>query len=345
MTGNTKMAIDLNKAFTSGADMSSREKEILEDIVSKTDFLPEKVIWRSTYWGTNQVGAVHYLGIYKNDAAVLKIQGVKPDVSEIFMIEQFALQNRSKIVRPPILFHTIPWNEENGYEALIMEHVSGAQVLESKKLESRENIKKFLNVYLEYRNNCLPLKPWLPKPDSVKPEDAFGQLWSTSQKAYPEHPFRKTEDHALGLKAYQTLFQVYKDVPMEFVHGHISMYDLVRKGSQVVLFSNLFWKWKFPFYDLVFGFHWFLFELEHVEGINPIDIDQQRDLWNKIFFDLPGVRNSEESKKLLKAALLERAVSGLIIDSFLMDKNKPIVKYLNSPLREQVIQLTKEIAP
>ncbi|KPJ70883.1 hypothetical protein AMJ51_00675 [Microgenomates bacterium DG_75] len=75
-------AVRLDRAFQAGADMSAREKEILADIVSKTNFKPKKVIWRSSYWGTKQIGAVHYQGTFKNKPAVLKIQGVKPEISE-----------------------------------------------------------------------------------------------------------------------------------------------------------------------------------------------------------------------------------------------------------------------
>lgn len=326
-------AVDLQKAFTSGSDMSSREAEILEDIITKTGFSPKEVIGRSSYWGTSQIGAVLYLGKFENQPAVLKIQGVKPEISEIFMVEQFATQNKSHIIRPPKIFYTIPWEDKQQYEALIMEHVSGEKILASKQLQTQKNIKKFLSCYSEYRENCLPTKPWLPKPKIPNCEETVEKLINTSQRAYPSHPLRKSEDFALARNAASLLVKIYHGVPLEFVHGHFSVEDLIYQGDEIILFSNLFWKWKYPFYDAVFGYHWFMYELGNVEGITPDQVEQQRELWLSQLPDHP----------LIQAALLERAVAGLIIDNFLADKNKPIVEYLVESTRGQIRKLMLEL--
>lgn len=344
MRGNLKsQAVDLQKAFTSGSDMSSREAEVLEDIITKTGFSPKEVIWRSSYWGTGQIGAVHYLGEFESRPAVLKIQGVKPEISEIVMIEQFATQNRSKTIRPPKILSTLSWSDSAGYEALIMEHVTGKKVLESKQLQTIENIATFLKYYLEYRQNCLPKKPWLPKPEQPNWGETVDKLIAISQKAYPDHPFRQVEDFELVRKAGQLLAGIYLRVPLEFVCGHFSVEDLIYQENQVVLFSNLFWKWKYPFYDAVFGYHWFMYELGNVEEITSDQVEQQRELWLSQLLDLPWVRESLQNLRLAKAALLERATAGLIIDSFLVDKNRPIAKYLVDSTRGQVKKLVSEL--
>ena len=345
MKNNLKsQTVDLQKAFTNGSDMSTREKEILENVIVKTGFSPKEVIWRSSYWGTSQIGAVHYLGEFESQSAVLKIQGVKPEISEIVMIRQFAAQNRSKIIRPPKILSTLSWSDFAGYEALIMEHVTGKKVLESKKLQTKNNVQVFLKYYLEYRQNCLPKKPWLPKPEQSNWDETVDKLIATSQKAYPDHPFRQTGDFELARKAGQLLASIYSPVPLEFVCGHFSVEDLIYQGNQVVLFSNLFWKWKYPFYDAVFGYHWFMYELGNVDGITPDQVEQQRELWISVLLDLPWVKESPQNLRLAKAALLERAVAGLIIDSFLVDKNKPIAKYLTSSTRNQVKKLISELS-
>ncbi len=346
MTGNLKtQAIDLQKAYEEGADMSVREKEILDDIVTKTGFTPKEVIWRSSYWGTNKIGAVHYLGEFESQSAVLKIQGVKPEISEIFMIRQFATQNRSKIIRPPKILSTLTWSDSAGYEALIMEYVTGKKVLESKKLQIKDNIQVFLRHYLEYRQNCLPKKPWLPKPRQSNWGETVDKLITTSQKAYPDHPFRQVGDFELVRKVGQLLVGIYSRVSLEFVCGHFSVEDLIYQGNQVVLFSNLFWKWKYPFYDAVFGYHWFMYELGNIDEITPDQVEQQRELWLSQLLDLPWVRESPHNLRLAKAALLERAIAGLIIDSFLVDKNKPIAKYLTDSTRNQIKKLVSELMP
>jgi hypothetical protein len=115
--------------------------------------------------------------------------------------------------------------------------------------------------------------------------------------------------------------------------------DFVYQNGEVVLFSNLFWKWKYPFYDAVFGYHWFMYELAHVKGIRPAQVEEQREFWLSELFNLPL-----KNLKLVKAALLERAVAGLIIDSFLIDPKKPIAEYLTQSTRDQVEKLLEELS-
>lgn len=337
-------AVNISDAFNTGADMSKREEEIVEDILKTSSFKPEEVIWRSSYWGTSQIGAVHYRGEYNGKPAVLKIQGVKPDVSEIDMIRRFAEQNRSKIIRPPILFYTIPWADNKGFEALIMEYVSGPKVLESKRLQTKENIHEFYNVYKEYKTNCLPLTPWLPRPQPLNYQEVLEKLITTSEKAYPNDPRKKLGDLDLAKQAYTVLAKVYSGKQLEFMHGHFSVEDLLRSGEHIVIFSNLFWKYRVPFFDAIFGYHWFMFELSHVDGITPAQIEEQRGLWLEEIFSLPFITGSSDNTLLIKAVLLERAVAGFILDSLLTDSKKTIATYLTESCRDQAKKLIADIA-
>jgi hypothetical protein len=260
-------AINLSGSFQTGADMSVREEEILQDIISSTSFIPEKVIWRSSYWNTSQIGAVHYKGMFKNKPAVLKIQGVKPELSEIYMIEQLVKQNRSKVVRPPHIYYAIPWTDEQGYEALIMEFAQGPKVLEGKKLQIAENIHTFFNYYQEYRHNTIPAKPWLSSPTKISMTKLLESWIKNSRRAYPQDERRQSGDEDLAHEAMELLDKVYEGISLEFMCGHFSVEDLVYQDDEVILFSNLFWKWKYPFYDTVFGYHWFMYSLADIERI------------------------------------------------------------------------------
>jgi len=343
MKNTSSQAINTTNAFNAGADMSERENEIIEDILRTTNFKSEEIIWRSSYWGTSQIGAVHYRGKFNGKPAVLKIQGVKPDVSETDMIRHFAEQNRSKIVRSPILFQTIPWVDKKGFEALIMEYVPGPKLLESKRLQTKENIHEFYEVYKEYRINCLPLTPWLPRPKPLNYREVLEKLITTSDKAYPNDSRKKSGDIDLAKQAYEVLVKVYSERQLEFMHGHFSVEDLLRSGEQVVIFSNLFWKYRAPFFDAIFGYHWFMFELGHIDNITPDQIEKQRSLWLKEIFSLPFIVNSPENTLLIKAALLERATAGFILDSLLIDPKKTIATYLTESCRDQAKKLITDI--
>lgn len=341
MNKTNKKILDLKRDFMGGADMSGREERILREIAEKTGFVPEKVIWRSSYWGTGQTGAVHYLGQYEGEKTVLKIQGVKPEISEIEAIENFSKQNRSKIIRPPKIKFALPWSDEMDYEALILEYAGGSRILSSKELQTNENIRRFLFYYQEYRKNCLPKKPWLPK--SEKPDFAkeLEKLKQISLKAYPDHPWRKLIDNDLLFQAVAFLNRFYSEINLTFLHGHFSVEDLIFKNDEVILFSNLFWQWEYPFYDAVFGYHWFMFTLAEVPGIKSEEINKQRSLW---LGSLDKLSTGEQDRRLLKAALLERAIAGVVLDSLLMDSSKPISLYIFQSTLDEVNRLLRELA-
>jgi hypothetical protein len=87
-----------------------------------------------------------------------------------------------------------------------------------------------------------------------------------------------------------------------------------------------------------------MYELDKVKGIKLNQVEKQREIWLSQLFNLPRVKKSSKNLKLFKAALLERAVAGLIIDSFLVDNKKSIAGYLTQATRNQVKKLIKELS-
>ena len=98
-----------------------------------------------------------------------------------------------------------------------MEYVSGPKVLESKQLQTKENIHEFYNVYREYRANCLPLTPWLPRPQPPNYQEVLGKLITTSDKAYPNDSRKESGDLDLAKQAYAVLARVYSGKQLEFM--------------------------------------------------------------------------------------------------------------------------------
>jgi hypothetical protein len=140
------------------------------------------------------------------------------------------------------------------------------------------------------------------------------------------------------------LTKAWQQEKPEFMHGHFSAEDLIKYKNQVVLFSNLFWKWKNPFADAVFAYHWFIYSLAKVKDITPEKINAQQKLWLKTIFSVPEIANKKRNKVLVKAALLERAIAGLLVDAFAyIDKENPAAEWLVAFTRKNVKQLTEEL--
>ena len=333
---------EISLGYLKGNNLHTREKEVLKDASEKIGFIPDTLVGRSAWWGSSEMGAFHYKGIYEGKKAVLKIQGVKPNISEREMISAFSKTNKSKVVRPPRLYAYLPWDEEKKYEALVMEFIDGKRLIQVPTKASQ--IEKFFEIYRDYRKNCRR-NPWVDKPEKTISEsivDRFTKWREMSFKIYPNHPLREEGDNVLVDTAVRKLIKGYEGVQPEFVHGHLSDRDLYQMGDEVVVLSNLYWSWRAPFYDGIFAYHWFIYHLSDVKGITPKEVERQRNIWLKQINSLPGTQ-SGEGKRLLKLALLERAAAGLNLDALSTDCDKPISAYLVEATREQVKNLLENL--
>ena len=118
---NQKVQNEISHIYLQGSDLANRKQKVLQDASKKLGFKAKGISGTSNWWGSKEIGAFFAEGIYNNLPAVLKIQGVKPTISEIYMIHSFTKTNKSKLVRPPLLYACLQWDEEKRYEALILE--------------------------------------------------------------------------------------------------------------------------------------------------------------------------------------------------------------------------------
>lgn len=335
-------AIDTSSDFKTVKGLDLREQEALDSIKKLTGFEVQKNIWKSSYWGSKTIGAANYLGVYKGKPAVLKIQGAKPALSEIDVLDAFEKQNQSNKVRTAKLYDFIRWSDEQQFEVLIMEYIDGPKIIQSKKPTTKEEINEFLDFYQEYRSNCRST-PWLDKPTKLPDFTTLLERWSKArEEIYPNHPHRLSTDDNLIKVAAEILKKEITVEKLEFVHGHLSAEDIFKTNdNQYVIFSNLFWGWKHPFYDMVFAQHWLIYNLAQHPKVSRELIEDQRKLWI-------GTMQSESYVKqdlqAFKIALLERATAGLILDSFAyLDPKNPISLDLVESTRDQVKSLISEL--
>lgn len=327
----------ISHLFLSDSDLDDREKEVLEDASKRLSFIPLKLIDRSNWWTSKEIGAFRYEGNYKGKRAVLKIQGVKPNTSEIYMIQAFSKANKSKILRPPVLYSYLPWDDGKRYEALVLEYVLGKRVVNSPT--NKDEIEEFFNLRKEYKKNCV-VNPWIDKPDFNLSEEVkinFAKWRIASFKLYPKHQFKRSEDKNLINTAVKILQEKYQGIEPEFQHGHFSAGDLYKVSrNEVIILSNLYWSWKSPFYDAIFGYYWFIYHLARLKNPTAKLVEEQRNFW---LSKINSLAKTQKDKKLLNLALLERAAAGLNLDALSVGFNSPIAKYLVESTRENVKEL------
>lgn len=349
-------------SFQAGIDYSSKLQQILAQVNDETGFISQKLISKSDYYGTGRIGAAHFLGKFEGKSAILKIQAAKPQISEVQMIRKFMTQNKSSLIRAPKIYQVLPYDDQKGYEAIVMEYLSGEKVLASGQLQTADKIIKFFEIYKEYRVNCLN-DPWLKKPKKkFIATDYLSKMTALMKGVKPNSSHRKPGDLQLATQAINRLEKIWQNEQHVFVHGHFSCEDLIWEDKQVGLLSNLFWRWTWPYYDAVFAYHWFMYSLLRVPKITQEQVKQQQELWLQQIFVLAdsGEQTNKDSsqaggdnitnrsnsadhagvdrqKFLLKAALLERAAAGLLVDAHAyIDEDHPLAETMVEMARENV---------
>lgn len=325
--------------INSGVNLKDKIPEIVLEISKVSSFVPNQLVSTSSWWNQSTgIGAFHFSGKFDGKDVVLKVQGVKPNTSEILMIDSFAKQNKSNIIRPPHIYARFPWDEAKGYEAFILEDV-GNNLLITVPTDINE-VNHFFDYYKEYRKNCI-VKPWIEIPETdlaTTIKHRFDEWIKTSHKVFPDHPFRLQEDEELILKGVNLLINCKEWLIPEFVHGHFSARDLFKVDNQIVVLSNLYWSWRTQYFDLIFAYHWFMYDLVSVNNLSQDEIEKQRQLW------LEQIEAIASNKKVLKYALLERSLAGLNLDALSIDIKKPNAKYLVDRTREIVKELIEELS-
>jgi hypothetical protein len=310
-------------------NLADRIESIVSEVSKNSGFLPIKLIGKSAWWGSKEIGAFHYSGKYNGKNVVLKVQGVKPNTSEILMIDSFGKQNQSKIIRTPKIYWSQIWDEKKKYEAFILEQLKSKSIISVPT--NQEEVTKFFKIFDEYRKNCLK-KAWLQKPSEgigTYISEQFNKWREASVKIYPHHELREDSDQLLIDRAINKLKKGYQKVDWGFQHGHLSDSDFYEdENSQIVVLSNLYWSWRAPYYDLIFAYHWFMYHLSTLDKLNEDKVEEQRQLW------LKEIYKRALNIKLLELALLERATAGLNLDALSMDPKKAVSKYLIKKTRD-----------
>ena len=126
------------------SDLKQRVGQIVEEVAQETKFEPERLLSESGWWGSEQIGAFHFKGRWQERPAVLKVQGNKPETSEIYMIKSFEEANQSDWIRPPEIYESLPWDDSKEYEALILEDAGDERVVSLPT--NREEIDEFFTL-------------------------------------------------------------------------------------------------------------------------------------------------------------------------------------------------------
>lgn len=185
---------EFTEGFSQNVDLRGREYEIVNQVHHDVNFQPGEIISRSTWWGSERVGAFQCAGTFEGKPAILKVQGAKPSASEIDAVEAVNAAASHAAMRAPYLYTSQRWDSAKGYETLIVERINSDKLIHLPT--NKAEVRSFFELYANYSTKLKPT-PWIDKPTEpyalTVRHNAKNQA-SISQENYPDHPLRQPDD-------------------------------------------------------------------------------------------------------------------------------------------------------
>lgn len=312
-------------------DFSQREKEVLEEIIKETGFEPEKEIFRGTIYEKDKVGSLIYKGEYKKKPAVLKLQGLKPEIDETEMVNKFIKQNKSPLVRVPKLYFYKKWNKDKEYGFLISEYIDAPKIFEM-PFATEKQMTEFGKFYQEYRTLAL-INPWLNSAAKNSLELILKRVENRRKISECKGKLKK-RDYIPFLKKFNSLAKKhFQTILLVFCHRHITADDIRKMpDGSFVLFSNLFWSYCPQWYELAFNI-WAC--MQHIRNINYSFKEwiNYVEKWRQHYHQIPIVEADKDFDRKFNINLLERTMGAILVDIGVNDfydkpENKKYFKHL-----------------
>lgn len=324
--------------YFSQEDFSKQKQKALSEVVRETGFKVEKEIFRGVIYEKEKVGSIIYKGVFKGKPAVLKLQGLRPETDEGEIIRRFIKQNKSKLVRVPLVYDHKPWNKKRGYGYLITEYVDGHKIF-TMPFASPTEMQNFASFYQEYRTSALT-RPW------SKPETKDGLAFTMQrvkhwQKICESKKRLAPSDYAPYLAKYFSLAEKHlPSIPMVFCHAHLTADDIycVPNGSYVLL-SNLFWGYRLQWHDLAFNL-WAC--LQHIRDTHYTlrQWVQYSEQWLATYRAIPIVQKDKKFERKITILFLERVMGGILVD---VGVNETLETKENKPYFRHLLELHQHI--
>lgn len=329
------MGNEITGKYFEQEDFSTREREVLQEVCSELDFTPEVEIFRGVIYDADKVGSLIYRGKWNSSKpiqAVLKLQGLQPEVDEIDVLQRFGQQSHSERVRLPHLYAGQHWNAEKGYGYLLLEYINAPQIY-THPFANEKQITAFCDFYQEYRNQALQ-EAFFPQTenelDTVAYTTSAVKHWTTVALAQREARLQEVgspesaivgveeQDIALTDVLLKAMKQTSYTMGMEFQHAHLSADDIFDMGEsdnghEYVLMSNLFWGYRPQWYDTTFHL-WAGIKALRDTTVGFDDVLAYLEKWLAAYKQLPVIASDRDFESKFWLLLAGRAFGALLLD-------------------------------
>ncbi len=337
---------EFTEGFSQNIDLRGREDEIIAQVHDDMHFTPGEIISRSTWWGSERVGAFQCAGTFEGKPSIVKVQGAEPSASEIDAVEAVNAAASDAAMRAPSLYASQRWDPTKGFEASIVERINSDKLIHLPT--TKEEVLSFFGLYVNYSTKLNP-EPWIEKPTEPYAESVRRNVESqikASQENYPNHPLRQPDDSVLIAKALDVVTKHYQGVELFFQHCHISTDDVFLPNGddpRHIYTSNFVWGWKPKFYDALVAYHHFpRLLMDRAEDVTEEMVAEQTGWWRE---QIEALAENDEERIQLHTVMLELAINRLTIDDLTLKPDNPLAHYLIETTRNDIRKLMNELAP
>ena len=244
--------------------LAKNERKIIREVSKRTGFAPKKELFRGkiiyTYGHRPVTGSILLLGRYNGNEAVLKLQGLRLESSEVDMIRRFESQNRSRVIRAPKIYKHAKWNPKAGYGYTIMEYVEPAHIYEM-PFAMEKQMREFARVFQEYKTRAVR-RPWVRfEPGNLysggaKGVDNLSSVINTVEKwrkNAEKNGRLKFDDYATYLiRFYPIAAGAVPKMKAEFMQKDFTQQSILKKGGTYIMFSNALWGYRLEWSELAY---------------------------------------------------------------------------------------------
>lgn len=300
---------------------------IISNVLNKTKFEPQKEIFRGRIYDKDKVGSIILKGLWQNKPAVLKIQILKLEFDEYYLLKKFRKQNKSKIIRSLKVYKHQKWNSDDGYGYLIMEFADGKPIYEYPMAKPSE-IKEYCQFYEELKTKSIT-NPFFPPSEIEKSSLIFTiqRVSHWTNIAYSKNTLTDFKKKKLE-EFYNIAIKHLPSIKMQFQHGHLSYSDIIKTNDKkYALMSNLFWSYRPEYYDSAFHLWACIKGIKDLKAI-PAQVIGYINQWVNEYNKIPFISRDKDFERKFRFMLLERCIGAFLVDLENQELPKPREKHL-----------------
>lgn len=284
-----------------------------------------------------------FLGKYQGEQAVLKV--LPPSGrNEIYNMSMAGERLQSEFIAVPNIRAFGAQDSFGEFPYIIYEYIEGVglfpHVNVRDPLTSHHGKTDALRFYFRYREDWGNMCPFIPKSERGGPFESVlytrDRILGWYDKAIQMNPLLLDESvshQCMGILPW--LLESFKDVPLEFQHGHFSNEHLVRANDKFYLLDFAHCGWRPRLYDLAYmvssliSLHSFRFR------IPPKSWTEEIERW-EMAMRSQGL--SQEDVQLFRVHMAERALHAILVELGQDKERSPEERRWMSPLWSEVLK-------